>query len=42
MSNTFITNARLKLVKNHARAKQHPKAELLQLFVFCIHVINQN
>ena len=29
MSKTFIINASLKLVKNQARAKQHPKAELL-------------
>ena len=30
ISNTFITNARLKRAKNQARAKQHPEAELLQ------------
>ena len=29
ISNTFISNARLKLVKNQANAKQHPEAELL-------------
>ena len=29
ISNTFINHARLKLVKNKANAKQHPKAELL-------------
>ena len=29
IANTFISNARLKLAKNHANAKQHPKAELL-------------
>ena len=26
--NTFVSNARLKLVKNPAKAKQHPEAEL--------------
>ena len=30
ISNTFISNARLKLAKNQANAKQHPEAELLQ------------
>ena len=30
MSNTFISNARLKLTKNQARANQHPEAEPLQ------------
>ena len=29
VSNTFISNARLKLAKNQANAKQHPEAELL-------------
>ena len=29
ISNTFITNARLKLEKNRGKAKQHPKADLL-------------
>ena len=29
ISNTFISNARLKLVRNQAKAKQHPKAALL-------------
>ena len=28
ISNTFISNARLKLTKNRANAKQYPKAEL--------------
>ena len=28
-SNTFISNARIKLAKNQANAKQHPEAELL-------------
>ena len=28
ISNTFISNARLKLAKNQAKAKQHPEAEL--------------
>ena len=27
-SNTFISNARLKLAKNQAKAKQHPETEL--------------
>ena len=30
-SNTFISNARLKLVKNQGKAKEHPEAELLLL-----------
>ena len=29
ISNTFISDARLKLVKNQAKAKQHSEAELL-------------
>ena len=29
MSNTFISNARLKLTRNQANAKQHPEAKLL-------------
>ena len=29
--NTFISNARLKLTKNQANAKEHPEAELLLL-----------
>ena len=29
ISNTFISNARLKLVKNQAKGKQHPEAEPL-------------
>ena len=29
ISNTFISNARLKLTNNQAKAKQHPEAELL-------------
>ena len=28
-SNTFISNARVKLAKNKAKAKQQPEAELL-------------
>ena len=28
VSNTFINNAKLKLGKNQAKAKQHPEAEL--------------
>ena len=29
ISNSFITNTRLKLAKSQANAKQHPEAELL-------------
>ena len=29
INNTFISNARLKLAKNQANAKQQPEAELL-------------
>ena len=29
ISNTFINNARLKLAKNQAKAKQYPQVELL-------------
>ena len=29
MKNTFISNVKLKLVKNQANAKQHPEAKLL-------------
>ena len=29
LSNTFISNVRLKLAKNERNAKQHPEAELL-------------
>ena len=28
ISNTFVTNASLKLAKNQAKAKQHPEAKL--------------
>ena len=31
IGNTFLSNARLKLGKNQANAKQHPEAELLLL-----------
>ena len=31
ISNTFISNITLKLVKSQAKAKQHSEAELLQL-----------
>ena len=31
ISNTFISNIRLKLAKNQAKAKQHPETELLLL-----------
>ena len=30
MSNTFISSARMKLVKDQANAEQHPEAELLR------------
>ena len=36
MSNTFISNARLKLAKNQAKAKQHPEAELLLFEIFLL------
>ena len=36
ISNTFISNARLKMAKNQANAKQHPEAELL-LFENLLH-----
>ena len=29
ISNTFLSNGRLKLERNHAKAKQYPQAELL-------------
>ena len=29
INNTFISNARLKLLKNKPKSKQHPEAELL-------------
>ena len=29
ITNSFISNARLKLAKNQANVKQHPEAELL-------------
>ena len=34
ISNTFISNVRLKLAKNQANAKQQPEAELLLLEFF--------
>ena len=42
IGNTFISNARLKLLKNQAKAKQHPVAERLlfenySLFHPCYH-----
>ena len=30
-SNTFMSNARLKLAKNQAKAKQHPEAEIFAI-----------
>ena len=41
ISNTFISNARLKLVKNYAKAKQHPEAELL-IFENCSYFSSEN
>ena len=41
ISNTFLSNASLKLTKNQANAKQHSEVELLPLFIFFIHVIIQ-
>ena len=38
ISNTFISNARLKLAKNEANAKQHSEAELL-LLLEIIHIL---
>ena len=35
VSNTFLSNIRLKLEKNQAKSKQHPEAELL-LFEYYI------
>ena len=29
ITNTFVSNVRLKLAKNQVKSKQHPKAELL-------------
>ena len=40
-SNTFISNARLKLAKNQANAKQYPEAELL-LFENYLHSSSGN
>ena len=37
ISNTFISNARLKLVKNQGKAKEHPEAELLLLENYLLH-----
>ena len=44
MINIFISNARLKFVKNQANAKQDPEAELLlfENYSLLIHVIAQN
>ena len=36
ISNTFISNAELKLANNQGNAKQHPETELL-LFENCSH-----
>ena len=43
ISNTFISNTRLKLAKNYAKAKQHPEAGLLTSIskkqIACVHEI---
>ena len=41
ISNTFTSNARLKLAKNQANAEQHPEAEILlfENYSVFIHVI---
>ena len=36
VSNTFISNARLKLAKNQAKAKQHPEAEFSLLIYYSL------
>ena len=41
ISNTFISNDRLKLAKNQTNAKQHPEAELL-LFENYSHSLSEN
>ena len=41
ISNTFISNGRLKLAKNLANAKQNSEVEFLQLFAFFIHATIQ-
>ena len=41
ISNTFISNARLKLAKNQAKVNQQPEDELLLLEHFFIHVTIQ-
>ena len=43
MSNTFVSNTRLKLAKNQAKAKQHPEVELLTIMSkkwICLHQWN--
>ena len=43
-SNTFISNTKLKLAKNQAKAKQHPFGltfSIWKLFTFFVHVIIQ-
>ena len=37
VSNTFISNARLKLAKYQVKAKQHPEAEYLLFENICFH-----
>ena len=36
ISSTFICNARLKLIRNEANTKQHPKAELYYLKIILV------
>ena len=40
VSNTFISNARLKLTKSQVNAKEHPEAELLLQNYKIIHILN--
>ena len=44
MSNTFISNAGLKLAKHQANAKQHPQAELLtsENYWYSSHTLSSN
>ena len=41
IGNTFISNARLKLAKNHAKAKKHADFGYLKIIRFLIPVITQ-
>ena len=44
LSNTFISNTRPKFPKSQAKAKQHPKAELLisENYLFCSYTSKNN